>query len=69
VNSPGKRDATPSRQPTIWALADVGRELETKDPDAVVRPLVNAGLLNRTGDYVFATPAAFKMVAMVGHVV
>jgi hypothetical protein len=42
----------------------------TSDPNAVVRPLVNAGLINHTSDgYVFATPAAFKMVAMVGQVV
>jgi len=51
-------------------LADIGRELEARDPDAVVRPLVNAGLANRTSDgYVFATPAAYKMVALVGQVI
>jgi hypothetical protein len=61
---------TDREQPPIWTLADIGRELEYHDPEAIVRPLVNAGLLYRTGeDYVFATPAAFKMVAMVGHVV
>jgi len=61
---------TSSDQPPIWALADIGRELETTDPEALVRPLVNAGLLNRTSeDYVFATPSAFKWVELVGHVI
>jgi hypothetical protein len=60
----------PERQPPIWSVADMGRELETKDPDAVLRPLYNAGLLNHTRDgFVFATPAAFKWVQLVGHVV
>jgi hypothetical protein len=60
----------PEGQPPIWSVADLGRELETSDPNAVVRPLVNAGLFNRTGDgFVFATPAAFKMVGLVGQVV
>jgi hypothetical protein len=61
---------TDPEQPSIWAMADIGRELETHDPEAIVRPLVNAGLLYRTSeDYVFASPAAFKMVAMVGRIV
>jgi hypothetical protein len=61
---------TSSDQPPIWALADIGRELETRDPEALVRPLVCAGLLYRTSDdYVFATPAAFKMVQMTGHII
>lgn len=60
----------PQSQPPIWALADMGRELGTHDPEAVVAPLIRAGLLNRTSDgYVFATPAAFKMVLMVGQVI
>lgn len=60
----------PERQPSIWALEDLGRQLETHDPEAVVSPLVHAGLVRRTGeDLVFATPAAFKWVALVGHVV
>ncbi|MGD1059778.1 MAG: hypothetical protein ABR992_20505 [Solirubrobacteraceae bacterium] len=59
----------PTRQPTIWALADVGRELETPDPEAVVAPLIRAGLVRRTDDLVFAIPAAFKWVELVGHVV
>jgi hypothetical protein len=61
---------TSSDQPPIWTLADIGRELETNDPEAIVRPLVHAGLLNLTGEnYVFATPAAFKWVELVGHVI
>jgi hypothetical protein len=60
----------PERLPPIWSVQDMGRELETSDPMAVIRPLCCAGLLNRTCDgFVFATPAAFKMVGLVGHVV
>jgi hypothetical protein len=56
----------PTGHPPIWLVADIGRELEDTDPDAIV----NAGLLHRTSDdHVFATPAAFKMVQMVVHVV
>ena len=52
----------------LWQ--DLGRELETNDPDAVLRPLVNAGLVHRiAGGFVFASAAAFKMVALVGQVV
>ena len=61
---------TSSDQPPVWALVDIGRELETHDPEALVRPLVCAGLLYRTSEgYVFATPAAFMMVALTGHVI
>jgi hypothetical protein len=61
---------TSADQPQIWALSDIGRELETHDPEALVRPLVCAGLLYRTSDgHVFASPAAFKMVQMVGHII
>ena len=61
---------TSADQPPIWALADIGRELETTDPEAIVRPLVHTGLLNLTSEkYVFATPAAFKWVELVGHVI
>lgn len=60
----------PESQPPIWSVADMARELETSDAEAVIRPLISAGLINRTSDgYVFATPAAFKMVLMVGQVV
>jgi hypothetical protein len=60
----------PERYPPIWSIADVGREIEYHDPEAVIRPLCNAGLVHRTSDdFVFATPAAFRMVQMVGQVV
>lgn len=60
----------PGQSPTIWSVADLGRQIEYNDPDAVIRPLCNAGLMHRTSDnYVFATPAAFHMVQMVGQVV
>jgi hypothetical protein len=60
----------PTRCPTLWSVADVGREIEYGDPDALVRPLVHAGLLHRIADdYVFATPAAFHLTSLVGHVV
>jgi hypothetical protein len=60
----------PERYPLIWSVADIGREVETGDPMAVVRPLCNAGLLHRTSDgFVFATPAAYRMVSLVGQVV
>jgi hypothetical protein len=56
--------------PPIWSLADLGRQIETRDPMAVIRPLRDAGLVNVTSEnYVFATPAAYKMVGLVGHVV
>jgi len=61
---------TSTGQPPIWMLADIGRELETHDPEAIVRPLVAAGLLYRTSEgHVFASPAAYRMVAMTGHVI
>ena len=61
---------TSSDQPPVWTLADIGRELETRDPEALVRPLVCAGLLYRTSDgYVFALPAACRMVQMTGHII
>jgi len=60
----------PERYAPIWSVADLGRELETRDPDAVLRPLVNAGLVHRIADgFVFASAAAFKMVGLVGQVV
>jgi hypothetical protein len=60
----------PERYPPIWSVPDIGRELDFSDPEAVVRPLRNAGLLHQTADgFVFATPAAFRMVQMVGQVV
>ncbi len=60
----------PERYPPIWSVEDLSRELEIRDPDAVLRPLVNAGLVHRIGeDVVFASASAFKMVALVGQVV
>jgi hypothetical protein len=59
----------PDRYPTIWSMADVGREMEYFDPESVLRPLCNAGLVHRTSDgFVFATAAAFRMVQIVGQV-
>lgn len=56
--------------PPVWSVADIGRRLEYFDPEAVVLPLVNAGLMHRIGDgFVIGTPAAYKWVAMVGHVI
>jgi hypothetical protein len=58
-----------NRHPPIWSVMDIGRALGTDDPDAVVRPLRNAGLVHRTtDDFVFATPAAYRMVELAGHV-
>jgi hypothetical protein len=60
----------PERRPSIWSIEEMGREIEYSDPEAVIRPLCNAGLVHRTGDdFIFATAAAFRMVQMVGHVV
>jgi len=59
----------PERHPPIWALEDLGRQIETPDPMAVIRPLCSAGLAHRTGDCVFATPAAYKVVDLLGQVV
>jgi hypothetical protein len=59
----------PCHYPTLWAVADIGREIEESDPEATVGPLVNAGLLYRTGEFVFATPAAFHLIALVGHII
>jgi hypothetical protein len=58
----------PCRQPTIWTVPDIGREMEYFDPEALIHPLVRAGLLYRTSDgFVLATPAAFHMAALVGQ--
>jgi hypothetical protein len=60
----------PEHHPPIWSLADLGRQIETSDPMAVIRPLRDAGLLHRTSEgFVFATPAAYKMVGLIGQVV
>jgi hypothetical protein len=58
----------PSRQPTVWAVADIGRELEYTDAEALTRPLCGKGLLHQISDgFVIATPAAFHMADLVGH--
>jgi hypothetical protein len=60
----------PDHYPPIWSIADVGRKIECDDPEAVIRPLCNSGLVHRTSDgFVFATAAAFRMVQIVGHVI
>jgi hypothetical protein len=61
----------PTRFPTIWNVQDLGREIEEEsDPGAVVDPLIRAGLLYKTSDgYVFASPAAFHAIGLVGHIV
>jgi antirestriction protein len=60
----------PERYPSIWSVPDIGRQIDYFDPESVIRPLRNAGLIHQTVDgFVFATPAAFRMVQMVGQVV
>jgi hypothetical protein len=60
---------TEPENPPIWSMADIARELECFDPELVVGPLRTAGLVHRTSDgFVFASPAAFKMVGLTGHV-
>jgi hypothetical protein len=59
----------PDEHPPIWSVADIGRQMETEDPMAVLRPLRNAGLIHKTTDgFVFATPSAHRMVGLVGRV-
>ena len=59
----------PERQPTVWSIADIGREMAYFDPEALIHPLLRGGLLHRiAGDYVIATPTAFHLVGLVGHV-
>jgi hypothetical protein len=59
----------PDNYPTIWSIPDLGREIDYFDPESVVYRLTTAGLAYKTGDgFVFATPAAWRMVQMVGHV-
>jgi hypothetical protein len=60
----------PGRWPPVWTMGDLGRQLETEDPEAVVRPLVNAGLLHRIADgFVVATPPAYWVARHIGHVI
>jgi hypothetical protein len=60
----------PGRQPPIWSVPDIGRELDYHDPQCVIEPLFRFGLIYKTSDgFVFATPAAYHLVSLVGHVV
>jgi hypothetical protein len=60
----------PERQPTVWSVPDIGRQIDYFDAGAVILPLHRAGLIHKTSDdLVFATPAAFHLVSLVGHVV
>jgi hypothetical protein len=60
----------PDRYPPIWSVADIGREIDYFDPGSVVQPLCNAGLMHRIADgFVVATPAAYRMVQIVGQVI
>jgi len=59
---------SPGQYPAVWSIADIGRELDYFDPEAVVRPLCGAGLLHRLGDgFVVAAPAAYHMIQLTGH--
>jgi hypothetical protein len=55
----------------MWSVEDVGREIDhSDDPMAVLRPLINAGLVHEPAKgYVFASRAGIKAVAMIGKVV
>ncbi len=60
----------PCHYPTLWSVPDLGREIDYDDPEAVILPLHNAGLVHKTSDgYVFATPAAFHLTSLVGHII
>ena len=59
---------SPESHPTVWSVADIGRELEYFDPEALTRLLCGKGLLHQIGDgFVIASPAAFHMASLVGH--
>jgi hypothetical protein len=59
----------PTTYPTVWSVADIGREMQYYDPEALVHPLVSAGLAHIISDeFVFATPAAFHMVSLTGQI-
>jgi hypothetical protein len=60
----------PDHYQPLWSTEEIGRELQTSDPMALINPLVRAGLLHRTSDgFVFATGPAVRMVQLVGQVV
>jgi hypothetical protein len=59
----------PDSYPTVWSIPDIGKEIDYFDPESVVYRLTNAGLAHKTSDgFVFASPAAWRMVQMVGRV-
>lgn len=55
----------------IWSVEDIGRTLEHPgSAEDIVRGLRSDGLIHQTSDgYVFATRAAFRLIAMIGQVV
>lgn len=40
----------PERSPTLWSVAELGREIDYFDADAVVYTLRKAGLVHQTAD-------------------
>ncbi len=59
----------PDSYPPLWSVPDIGREIDYFDPEAVVYRLYNAMLVHKTSDgFIFATPAAWRMVQMTGRV-
>jgi hypothetical protein len=60
----------PGRLPPLWSVPDIGRELGYFDAECVIEPLLRVGLIYKTSDgFVFATPAAYHLVALTGHVI
>lgn len=54
----------------IWSIEDLGREIETDDPMALVHGLLRAGLIHRTSDgFVFATRAGVRMAQLADRAV
>jgi Mn-dependent DtxR family transcriptional regulator len=54
----------------LWSVEDIGREMETDDPMALIHGLIRAGLVNRTTDrFVFATRAGVRMAQLVDRAV
>ena len=61
---------TPEDGQPLWSIDDLNREMERSDVIDYLNGLHRAGLIHRTTDgFVFATRAAVRMVAMVGHVI
>jgi hypothetical protein len=55
----------------VWSVSDIARELEGgEDAEIAVDGLIRSGLAYKTReDFVFASRAGVRMVAMVGHVI